>query len=87
MLLLLADNGENFLKRIESLEQPKSVHPNIVLQLEENLVMENPDEMKHLVAYLQSAGFKIAVHELNTKSSNLDHLGHLIAFMMLMNLI
>ncbi|KMK76566.1 EAL domain-containing protein [Alkalihalobacillus pseudalcaliphilus] len=72
--LLLADNGENFLKRIESLEQPKSVHPNIVLQLEENLVMENPDEMKHLVAYLQSAGFKIAVHELNTKSSNLDHL-------------
>ncbi|KGA97258.1 diguanylate phosphodiesterase [Alkalihalobacillus alcalophilus ATCC 27647 = CGMCC 1.3604] len=72
--LLLQDNGETLIKRIESVQGDEDLKKHIVLQLDEQLISNQADEFKHLLAYIQSTGIQIAVNNIGFKSSNLDNL-------------
>ncbi|WP_413381306.1 EAL-associated domain-containing protein [Alkalihalobacillus sp. 1P02AB] len=72
--LLLQDNGETLIRRIESVQEVEDLKERIVLQLDEQLISNQADKFKHLLAYIQSTGIQIAVNNIGFKTSNLDNL-------------
>ncbi|WP_088105286.1 EAL domain-containing protein [Halalkalibacter urbisdiaboli] len=75
--LLLKDNGETLLKRIEPYREKGLNLNQIVLELKEEEVSNHLDDIKHLLAYLQNMGIRIAIDDLGQSNTNLDQIAML----------
>ncbi len=75
--LLLKDNGETFLKRVEPYRNKGLNLNHIVLELKEEEISEHLNDIKHLFVYLQSIGLRIAIDDLGQSKTNLDQIAML----------
>lgn len=75
--LLLKDNGETFLSRLETFKDQGLVYRHIVLELKESDIIEQVSEYKHFFTYLQSLGIRIAIDGVGQAGSNLDRIATL----------
>ncbi|MFA9458647.1 EAL-associated domain-containing protein [Halalkalibacter sp. AB-rgal2] len=72
--LLIKDNGETFLKRMEQLEQQGLNYNQVALQFHSDELVDKANEYKHFFFYLQSLGFRIVITEIGQSTSRLDHI-------------
>ncbi|GAE24442.1 hypothetical protein JCM9140_369 [Halalkalibacter wakoensis JCM 9140] len=70
--LLIRDNGETFIKRLESYQSKGLNLGHIVLELKEEDVADYFYENKHFFYYIQSFGFRLALDDVGHNGSNLD---------------
>jgi EAL domain-containing protein (putative c-di-GMP-specific phosphodiesterase class I) len=70
--LLLKDNGETFLARMEHYQKKGLKFQQVVLELKEEDLIDHVDEHKHFFFYIQSLGFKLAIDDVGHNGSNLD---------------
>ncbi|WP_332694638.1 EAL domain-containing protein [Halalkalibacter lacteus] len=70
--LLLKDNGETFLQRIEHYKKKGLNIEQIVLELKEDDVAEHFYDNKHFFYYVQSFGFRVALDGVGHNGSNLN---------------
>ncbi|WP_096199641.1 EAL domain-containing protein [Bacillus sp. FJAT-45350] len=70
--LLVKDNGETLLSRIEEFRELGVSLKRIVIELREQDFTGNFSLLKHLLVYLQSLGIQIAMDDVGNNVSNLD---------------
>lgn len=75
--LLLKDNGEIFLNRLDQYKERGLRYQQIVLELKEYDIAEQLGEYKHLFTYIQSLGIRIAIDGVGQTGSNLDRIAML----------
>ncbi len=75
--LLLKDNGETFITRLDFYKDQGLSYKNIVLELRECDITEQLSEYKHFFAYIQSLGIRIAIDGVGQTGSNLDRIAML----------
>ncbi|KYG34872.1 EAL domain-containing protein [Alkalihalobacillus trypoxylicola] len=73
--LLLKDNGETLLKRLDEVEKEyPNIKSQVVIQLDEQVISKQVDDFKHLLTYIQSTGIRIAINNVGFNHTNLDNL-------------
>ena len=75
--LLLRDNGETFLKRLDPYKQKGLKLEHIILELKEDDLQDPIGEIKHFLYYLQSLGLRIAIDDVGQNGNNLDRIARI----------
>ncbi|MFD1849582.1 EAL domain-containing protein [Oceanobacillus bengalensis] len=72
--LLYKDNGETFLRLLETYAEKGLDYKKIVLELKETDIMEEMDSLRHLLKYLKTFGIQIALDDVGQRNGNLERL-------------
>ncbi|WP_368504201.1 EAL-associated domain-containing protein [Alkalihalophilus sp. As8PL] len=75
--LLLKDDGESLLETLNPFLKKGLREDQIVIEFKEEEILDKVEECKHLLAYLQSLGIRIAIDNVGQSNSNLERIAML----------